>query len=151
MATLPLDLDDVISELGADPLSAVGSAGDDPGLAAGTTIGHVHLQVADIDAAERFYAGVLGFEVMVRGLPGALFVAAGGYHHHLGLNTWHSRGAQAPADGAAGLRWYQLRLGNDQGLQEVLRRVADAGLQSAPLGEGTLVRDPSGNAVVLGA
>ena len=76
----------------------------------GTTLGHVHLQVSDLAAAEAFYAGALGFDVMVRGYPGALFVAAGGYHHHLGLNTWASAGGP-PADPAArGLRDFAVRL-----------------------------------------
>ena len=61
----------------------------------GTRIGHVHLHVGDLAAAEAFYAGALGFEVTVRGYPGALFVSAGGYHHHLGLNTWAGVGAPA--------------------------------------------------------
>lgn len=100
MATLPLDLRSVMAELGDD----------DPGerVAAGTTIGHIHLNVADLDAAERFYAGELGFEVIVRGYPGALFVAAGGYHHHLGLNTWNGRGAPAPPPGSLGLELYEI-------------------------------------------
>ncbi len=85
MATLPLDLDDVVRELS-------GTDGVQHQAPAGTTMGHVHLQVSDLPGAERFYNGVLGFDVVVRGYPGALFVSAGGYHHHLGLNTWHSRG-----------------------------------------------------------
>ena len=72
-------------------------------MAPGTRIGHVHLQVSQLDAAERFYAGSLELEVMVRSYPGALFVAAGGYHHHIGLNTWQSAGAPAPPEGALGL------------------------------------------------
>src|SRR5947207_2121510 len=77
-----------------------------------TTIGHVHLQVADLAEAEAFYHGVLGFDVMVRGYPGALFVSAGGYHHHIGLNTWHSAGAApAPAE-SVGLRAFTVELPN---------------------------------------
>ena len=91
MSTLPLDLDDVSASLGADRAPAARARRD--------RIGHVHLQVADLREAEAFYHGVLGFDVMVRGYPGALFVSAGGYHHHIGLNTWHSAGA-APAPAA---------------------------------------------------
>ncbi len=65
----------------------------------GTRIGHVHLQVAELEQIEHFYADLLGFEVMVRGYPGALFVAAGGYHHHIGLNTWNSRGRRGAGTG----------------------------------------------------
>ena len=70
-------------------------------MAAGTRMGHVHLNVADIPGSEAFYSGVLGFESTVRGYPGALFVAAGGYHHHLGLNTWVGRGSAGAARRAA--------------------------------------------------
>ncbi len=89
MATLPLDLRDVAGELAT-------ASQPQPRVPPGTRIGHVHLQVSELDEIERFYAGVLGFDVMVRGYPGALFVAAGGYHHHLGLNTWNSA-ASGPA------------------------------------------------------
>ena len=95
MATLPMDVDGVI---------AAASAGTpDEGMPDGTVMGHVHLQVADVPEAERHYAGGLGFDVTVRGYPGALFVSAGGYHHHLGLNTWGTRGAPPPPPGARGL------------------------------------------------
>ena len=97
MATLPLDLDDLMTEL--PPASAA-----DATVPAGTRIGHVHLQVSDLDAAEAFYAGVLGFDVTVKGYAGALFVSAGGYHHHLGLNTWQSRGAASGHDRPALVR-----------------------------------------------
>ena len=86
MATLPLDLRSLADELTA-------ADGPQPTVPAGTVIGHVHLQVASIPDAEAFYHGVLGFDVTTRGYPGALFVSAGGYHHHLGLNTWHSAGS----------------------------------------------------------
>lgn len=100
MATLPLDLQSVIDELAdGDPGAEVG---------AGTTIGHVHLNVADLAAAEDFYSGRLGFDVMVRGYPGALFVAAGGYHHHIGLNTWNGQGASAPPAGSLGLDHFEV-------------------------------------------
>ena len=101
MATLPLDLRDVAGEL-------EGATGPQEHAPSGTTIGHVHLQVAELADTEAFYAHVLGFDVMVRGYPGALFVAAGGYHHHLGLNTWHSAGSQPPQPGAIGLRSYEV-------------------------------------------
>ena len=87
MATLPLDLDHLLGELTASPAPDT--------VPAGTRMGHVHLQVSDLDEAEEFYRGVLGLEVTVRGYPGALFVSAGGYHHHIGLNTWRSAGANA--------------------------------------------------------
>jgi len=88
MATDPLDLQSVHDEPGAETPWR--------GLEAGTVMGHVHLHVPHLDTAEAFYGGHIGFEPMVRGYPGALFMAAGGYHHHLGLNTW--TGVGAPGD-----------------------------------------------------
>ncbi len=113
-------------------------------------MGHVHLQVADLRDAEEFYAGVLGFEVTVRGYPGALFVSAGGYHHHVGLNTWHSAGANPPPPGSIGLREFEVVLPGRDALHEVVERVHAAGMElDGADGGGALVRDPSGNAVRL--
>ena len=100
MATDPMDVQGVHDEPGADAPWA--------GLDAGTVIGHVHLHVPHLDAAEAFYCGRIGFEPMVRGYPGALFVAAGGYHHHLGLNTWTGIGAPPPPADAVGLRSFSI-------------------------------------------
>src|SRR5205085_11649217 len=74
-----------------------------PPVIAGTRIGHVHLKVADLDRALGFYCGVLGFELMQRMGSGAAFISAGGYHHHIGLNTWESKGGQPPPPGTTGL------------------------------------------------
>ena len=112
-------------------------------------MGHVHLQVSDLDEAEEFYSGVLGLEVTVRGYPGALFVSAGGYHHHIGLNTWRSAGAKPPSTGSIGLRDFELVLADERALEEVLGRVHAAGLAADAIAHGARVRDPSGNAVVL--
>jgi catechol 2,3-dioxygenase len=142
MDTLPLDLDSVLGELG-------GARELQPLVPPGTEIGHVHLQVSDIHEAEDFYSGVLGFEVTVRGYPGALFVSAGGYHHHLGLNTWHSAGAAPPAPGAVGLRSFEITLPNPQELERLLERVSAAGVELQQDGHGALIRDPSGNALLL--
>jgi catechol 2,3-dioxygenase len=147
MATLPLDLRSVASEIGtADSQSQAHAP-------AGTTIGHFHLQAPELERTETFYAGVLGFEVMVRGYPGALFVSAGGYHHHIGLNTWHSAGSPPPEPGAVGLRSFVIELPSRAELEQVLGRVSDAGLPSEPTeaGDGHMVHDPSGNALELHA
>jgi len=146
MGTLPLDIDDLLGELEDAPIDDEADAL----MPADTRIGHMHLQVADIDEIERFYAGVLGFDVTVRGYPGALFVSAGGYHHHIGLNTWNSRGGSTPPAGGAGLRAYEIKLGDEAALAEVLARVAAAGTPFENAGDGaTLVRDPSGNGILL--
>jgi catechol 2,3-dioxygenase len=142
MATLPLDLEDILTEL---PPASAGDA-----LApAGTRLGHVHLQVSDLDQAETFYSGVLGFDVMVKGYAGALFVSAGGYHHHIGLNTWQSQGAGAPPPGAIGLRSFDVVLPDAAELQRVLERVDAAGIPSERSNGAAVVHDPSGNAVRL--
>jgi catechol 2,3-dioxygenase len=144
MATLPLDLDGLIDELrDASELQAHAPAG--------TRIGHVHLQVADIAEAETFYHGVLGFDVMVRGYPGALFVSAGGYHHHVGLNTWHSAGATPATEGSVGLRSFTVELPSEAERAAVVARVRAAGIPMSDVPEGVLVRDPFGTAVVLTA
>lgn len=142
MATMPLDLDDLLGEL----RDATGLQEQAP---TGTRIGHVHLQVADLAAAEAFYHRVLGFDVMVRGYPGALFVSAGGYHHHVGLNTWHSAGAAPQDAGAIGLRSFTIELPDSDGLAAVSARIEAAGVPYERRPDGIHVRDPSGNAVAL--
>jgi len=144
MSTLPLDLRDVLGELSQ-------ATGPQQIAPAGTTMGHVHLQVSDIPESEAFYNGVLGFDVMVRGYPDALFVSAGDYHHHLGLNTWHSAGSGPPAPGSVGLRHYEVQLPDSTELAAVLGRVHAAGIEATDVPGGTLVRDPSGNGVLLTA
>ena len=142
MSTLPLDLDDVLAELRtATELPATAPAS--------TQIGHVHLQVADLAQAEAFYHGVLGFDVIVRGYPGALFVSAGGYHHHIGLNTWHSAGAAPATTGSVGLRSFAIDLPDERALAAVLERVQEASIPSSREQGGVLVRDPFGSGVVL--
>ena len=96
MVTDPLDVQSLLDEPGADAPWT--------GLEAGTVMGHVHLHVPDLAAAEALYCGLVGFEPTLRGYPGALFVAAGGYHHHLGMNTWVGVGAPPPPEHAVGLR-----------------------------------------------
>jgi catechol 2,3-dioxygenase len=140
MATLALDLDDLLRESS--------ESGERP-VPAETRIGHVHLQVANLDDAERFYSGVLGFDVTVRGYPGALFVSAGGYHHHIGLNTWHSAGASPPPPGSVGLRSFEVLLPDRAALEQTLEHVRAAGLETQQLDGGVLTRDPSGNGVLL--
>ena len=141
MTTEPLDVDDLLRE--AD--------GEFDGLPVGTTMGHVHLKVAAIPAAVEFYRDVLGFDLVVERVPQAAFLSAGGYHHHLGANVWESRGAPAPPDGSAALRHATIVLPDDEERDEVVRRVAEAGQTPIDTSTGPLVRDPSGNALVLTA
>ncbi|MGN6872917.1 MAG: VOC family protein [Solirubrobacteraceae bacterium] len=144
MSTLPLDLNDLVGQLrGATELQTE--------VPAGTRIGHVHLQVAELAEAEAFYHGVLGFDVVVRGYPGALFVSAGGYHHHIGLNTWHSAGTAPAPSGSVGLRSFTVELPHERELAAVLGRIEAAGLPTSREAGGVLVRDPWGTGVVLTA
>jgi catechol 2,3-dioxygenase len=115
-----------------------------------TRVGHVHLHIGNLEQAVDFYHGVIGFDVMGLGKAmRAAFVSAGGYHHHLGLNTWQGEGAPpAPAD-AAGLRYFTVELPNKVELERVVERVRQAGLPVEQTGDGFLVRDPSQNALVL--
>lgn len=138
MDTLALDIDAVMAELPTGPA--------DPHVPEGTTLGHVHLKVDSLDAARRFYVGVIGLDVMVESYPGALFVAADGYHHHLGLNTWMSRMPAEP--GALGLRHYEIVVPDEARRGSIAARAADAGI--APDAGGALA-DPAGNRVLVAA
>jgi catechol 2,3-dioxygenase len=121
---------------------------------AGTAIGHVHLKVADIDRALAFYKGVLGFDLVVRLGDSAAFVSAGGYHHHIGLNTWHSRrGSPAPAH-HTGLYHFAISYPSRRDLARAVRHVVDAGvaLQGAAdhgVSEAVYLSDPDGNGIEL--
>ena len=133
-----LDLDDIIASSAAD---------DRAGLAPTSVIGHMHLHVSRLDAAEQFYVGVLGFDLMQRYGPGALFVSAGGYHHHVGLNTWAGVGAPPPPPGAIGLTFFTVDVPDWAAVTALAARLAAAGI-AHELGDRTLsTHDPSGNAM----
>jgi catechol 2,3-dioxygenase len=140
MAADPFDFDGLLAEPG-------GTGGG--GLARGTAIGHVHLHVARLDEAQHFYVDVLGFELMQRYRPSALFVSAGGYHHHIGLNTWAGVGAPPPPPGAIGLKDFDVVLPNEPAVAAVASRVAAAGIPTEPVDRGCLVHDPAKNAIRL--
>ena len=142
MATLPLDLDSIRAELD-------GGAADPGPVAADTRIGHVHLNVSDLDAAEAFYSGLLGFEVTVRGYPGARFVSAGGYHHHIGLNTWSSEGGPPPPEGSRGLRSFTVTVPDDNELDRIEAALREGGAAAERTEAGVATRDPAGNGVLL--
>jgi len=120
----------------------------------GVDIGHVHLKVADIDRALGFYRDVLGFDVMQRLGDHAAFISAGGYHHHIGLNTWESKGASPPPRGTTGLYHVAIRYPTRAALGDALRRLVDAGipLEGATdhgVSEALYLRDPDDNGVEL--
>ena len=113
-------------------------------------IGHVHLHVRDVDEAVDFYHGIIGFDIM--GIAKAYqmgFVSAGGYHHHIGLNTWQGHGAPPPPPDAVGMRYFTVELPNQEAYNEVVARVDEAGIPSNQIETGLLLHDPSQNGVVL--
>jgi catechol 2,3-dioxygenase len=141
MASDPLDLNALVAE---------GDHDERPwtGLPAGTTIGHMHLQVSDIAQARAFYHELLGFDIVAL-WPGALFVSAGGYHHHLGLNTWASRNGPQPPDGSAGLRGYAVTLPTAEAIAPVVERLRVAGIAVEELPQGAVFADPWNNRIIL--
>src|SRR3954471_15090998 len=118
------------------------------------SIGHVHLKVADLDRALAFYQGVLGFELTARMGPGAAFLSAGGYHHHIGLNTWESRNGHPPPPGSTGLYHVAIRYPDRVSLGDALRRLRDAripleGASDHGVSEALYLHDPDGNGLEL--
>ena len=143
MTTLPMDVDDLFREL------------DDPatepfdGPPAGTVMGHVHLRVAAIPETVAFYRDLLGFGLMAQLGNQAAFLSAGGYHHHLGANTWESAGAPPPPAGTAALRHATIVLPDTPERDRLLGRLESASQPLSENGDGPVVRDPSGNALRL--
>lgn len=139
----PLDLEAFFSYLKTDEKL-------DSQLSSKTRIGHVHLHVHDIDQAVDFYHGILGFDVMGRSKGiGMAFVSAGGYHHHIGLNTWQGAGAPPPPADAVGLRYFSIKLPDQSELEKILARLDQAEISVKPQENGFYVRDPSQNGVLL--
>ena len=133
----PLDAEDLLGEI----------EGEEPGtitMPVGTVIGHIHLRVAHLAEAEQFYEQVLGFEVIAHYGRGAAFLAAGSYHHHLGLNTWTGVGAPLPPDDAWRLLWYELQTAD---LASIQHRIETAEIPFSLIDNTIHVADPSGNQV----
>jgi catechol 2,3-dioxygenase len=139
MATDPLDTDAVLAAGGGEPWT---------GMPRGTVMGHVHLHVGDIATASRFYHDALGLDRMVTSYPGALFLSAGGYHHHLGVNTWAGRAAPASERDARLLEWRILLPTSDEA-REVAERLLAAGHPVTRDPEGWLASDPWGTPLRL--
>lgn len=115
-----------------------------------TRIGHIHLHVRDVNEAVDFYHGVLGFGIMGKArVMRAAFVSAGGYHHHIGLNTWQGEGVPPPPADAVGLRYFAVELPDQSALADVIARVDEAGIPANQTEDGLLLYDPSQNGVLL--
>jgi len=120
----------------------------------GVEIGHVHLKVSNLDRALNFYCGILGFELTQRMGNSAAFISAGGYHHHIGLNTWESSGGNPPAPGTTGLYHLAIRYPSRRSLADALRRLVDAGISldgasDHGVSEALYLHDPDQNGVEL--
>jgi catechol 2,3-dioxygenase len=143
LTTFPLDVHDLLAELPDPQAEPFG------GLPAGTVMGHVHLKVASVPDTVSFYRDVLGFGLMAQLGMQAAFLAAGGYHHHIGANTWESAGAPPPPAGTAALRHATIVLPDAGERDRLVGRLEHAGHQLRENGDGLLVSDPSGNALRL--
>jgi catechol 2,3-dioxygenase len=139
MTTNHLDVDDLVRSAGSQPWT---------GMPPGTVLGHVHLYVGDIDKAEAFYHQALGFDKVVWSYPGALFMSAGGYHHHLGTNTW-ARGAPAATDEDARLLEWEIIVPTKKDADEAAQSVAAAGYQAKPENGEWILTDPWGTSLRL--
>jgi catechol 2,3-dioxygenase len=152
MATEPLDGEGLLSELNGD-------SDEWKGMPPQTRVGHIHLHVADLHQARAFYCDALGFELVTgyppeqaaRGTPSALFVSAGGYHHHIGLNIWAGVGAPPPPPDSVGLRFYTIRLPDDRELQRTAQRLRASGIELDDGGDAITLHDPSENMIQLTA
>ena len=125
------------------------SEGLNPEMDAGTFIGHVHLHVAHLDPAAQFYVDTLGFDLIQRMAGSALFISAGRYHHHIGLNTWNGVGAPPPAPDAAGLDWFEIRLPDKPALSDLVNHLKNAGCEIDDVDGAFIVQDPFTNRVLL--
>jgi catechol 2,3-dioxygenase len=143
MTTGPLDVDSLLNEL-TDPAAMTFD-----GLPSGTVMGHVHLKVAQIPETIAFYGDVLGFALMAQLGPYAAFLSAGGYHHHLGANTWESAQAPPPPPGTAALRCASLVLPDAAARDTMIERVEGVGNSVDERPEGPVITDPSGNELLL--
>ncbi|GAC1397356.1 MAG: catechol 2,3-dioxygenase [Ktedonobacteraceae bacterium] len=141
MVSDPIDLDALMAEGRQD--TSVWS-----GLPAQTTLGHMHLRVANIPQGVQFYHGILGFDI-VQQMPSALFVSAGGYHHHIGMNIWESRNGPQPPHNAVGLRFFTIQLPDEAELAKVLARLEAVEWPVEPQQHGVVLRDPWGNRILL--
>jgi catechol 2,3-dioxygenase len=142
MGTDPLDVEGILSELGLKEDSS-------PKLPEQTKIGHVHLHVSHIHQDETFYRDVLGFDLMQRYGSSASFLSAGGYHHHIGINTWQGVGAPAPPHGSVGLEHFTILLPDQDELDRITERLKTFDHPFEITDEGILLRDPSDNGILL--
>jgi catechol 2,3-dioxygenase len=141
MATDPLDIDGLLTLTNS-------RIPDYAGAPEGLRIGHMHLRVGDLEQADRFYGGVIGFDP-TRRRTGAAFLSSGRYHHHLGINVWQSAGAGRRDDAATGLAWFSLEVAKPELLEAQEQRLRQAGAPAAAISNGIETADPWGTKVRL--
>ncbi|MFE0505851.1 VOC family protein [Peribacillus butanolivorans] len=138
--------------MGTDPLDGNSLLAESDakwnGLPAGTLMGHIHLHVADLRKTEEFYMLGLGFTIVNR-FGGALFTSTGGYHHHIGLNTWNGVGAPAPKKNSVGLNWYSLVFADEEARNKVIEKLNKIGAEATKEDDFYVITDPSGNEIHL--
>jgi catechol 2,3-dioxygenase len=142
MANAPIDFESFFGEIQEGDQALA-----EPAAPSGTRLGHMHLRVANLAQGEQFYHGAIGFDITAR-MPGALFLSAGGYHHHLGMNTWESLGGKPPAEPSAGLEEFSITLPDRAELERVAGRVEAAGFP-VERGDDSVALDPFQNRVRL--
>jgi catechol 2,3-dioxygenase len=140
MTTEPMDVEGILKEDDGQPWS---------GLPAGTIMGHIHLHVAEFKKTEQFYCEGLGFEIVCTYGGQALFISTGGYHHHIGLNTWNGVGAPAPAENSVGMSSYSVVFPNETALKEAITRLSTLGAELTEDKGEIFTKDPSGNTIEL--
>lgn len=148
MYTRPLDIEDLLAQWTPAP-----GEPDQPSVHPDTCVGHIHLHVADLDRAEAFYHGLIGFDVMFRNYPGARFLSAGGYHHHLGINIWAGQNAPPPPANSTGLLDFAIQVPDAMAASFIVDRLRRAGIsieeQNSPFSRGWLVHDPDHIGVLI--
>ncbi|MCM3668177.1 VOC family protein [Mesobacillus maritimus] len=140
MTTEPMDVESIIREDDGTAFT---------GLPAGTIMGHIHLHVAEFKKIEEFYCQALGFDIVCRYGGQALFISTGGYHHHIGLNTWSGVGAPAPAENSVGMSFYTMVFPSEVAREEAIVRLQDIGAKVTEVQGKLFVKDPSGNKIEL--
>jgi catechol 2,3-dioxygenase len=161
MGTEPLDVEGLLAwayegdqiKMGTEPLDVEGLLADAnenrDGLPSGTRMGHIHLHVSDIAEAEAFYTRLLSFDLVLRYGPSAAFFSVGGYHHHIGVNTWAGEGAPPQPVGALGLRHFVIQVKDEIELAQIAARAEEEGVLIVETELGLQLHDPSANAIVL--
>lgn len=142
MTTEALDIESILAEGNVEPWN---------GLPNGTLMGHIHLHVAEFEKIEEFYCKGLGFDIVTRYGRQALFISTGGYHHHIGLNTWNGVGASTPSGNSVGLKWFTLHFPNAEARKSVIERLQRLGVEVTEDDGTYLTKDPSGNGIRLPA